>query len=502
MAEAATAERPNKVKITDAGPCKKKIAIEVPAETVTEHLGTSLDTLSVEAELPGFRKGRAPRRLIEKKFGTTVRKEAKNQIVAQAYSKAIEEHKLRVVGEPFSEELAKIELEEGKPLSFEIEVEVPPTFEKPNLEAVEVRKPLLEVTDEMVNQEIDRMKLHEGDLEEQATPTAGDYLTGHAVMKDEEGATHLDLNDAVIQIPTADKNGKGMILGVMVDDLGSQIGDKPKPGDTITVKTIGPENHETEAVRGKKLTITFEVKRADRILPLSGEKLAERFGFENEEAIREAVRQRMQQRVQTEQQSAMRQQVAKHLLDTVEMELPERVTAMQSARNLARTRFDLMNRGVDAQQIEEHLAELRAGSSARAVRELKLFFILDTIAEDLGVTVSDAELNGQIAQMAMASGQRPEKLRQDIINRNQVGMLYTQVRESKTMDAILGKAKVTEMPAEEFNKFIEEQNKAGGESKPAKKTASKKAETSSDDEGGEEKADKPKKKAATKKKAE
>ncbi|MGE4198840.1 MAG: trigger factor family protein, partial [Phycisphaerales bacterium] len=72
MAEAVAekTDRPNKVNVTDVGPCLKKISIEIPAETVKEQLGTSLDTLLVEAELPGFRKGRAPKRLIEKRFGT------------------------------------------------------------------------------------------------------------------------------------------------------------------------------------------------------------------------------------------------------------------------------------------------------------------------------------------------------------------------------------------------------------------------------------------------
>src|SRR5262245_51871829 len=97
---ATTAERPNTVSIADAGPSRKKISIEVPAEVVTEKLKDSLDTLSVEAELPGFRKGRAPRALIERRFGPTLRDQAKKELVSQAYAAAIKEHNLKVVGEP------------------------------------------------------------------------------------------------------------------------------------------------------------------------------------------------------------------------------------------------------------------------------------------------------------------------------------------------------------------------------------------------------------------
>jgi trigger factor len=457
-APAASTERPNKVTITDAGPSRKKIAIEIPAETVAEQLGSSLDTIQIEVDLPGFRRGRAPRRLIEKKFGSTVRREAKNQLVATAYSRAVEENKLRVIGEPTSEMLPKIELEDGKPLAFELEVEVLPEFELPSLEGIAVRKPTIEVTDEMVSKELATLGQHEGELESRDHPEPGDYLTGHAKMVDSEETSHLDIADAVVQIPGAERHGKGMILGIFVDDFADQLG-SPKVGETATIKTSGPDAHETEAIRGKDLTITFRVARIDRIIPASTQALADRFGMQNEAELRDAIKGRIKQRVGIEQQSVMRQQVAQHLLGVVKMDLPERVTANQATRNLARRRLELMHRGVEAQKIEEHIAELRASSADVAVRELKLFFIMDKAAEALDVKVGEAEINGRIAQMAESRSMRPEKLRQELIQRDQVGAVFQQIREHKTMDAILAKAKVSEMSAEEFNKTMAEEGK-------------------------------------------
>ncbi len=475
-----TTEKPaskNTVKITDIGPCLKKISIEIPADSVNEQVGTSLDTVLGETELPGFRKGRAPKRLVEKRFGTTIRREAKNQLVAQAYTEAIEEHKLRVIGDPTSEMLAKIDIEDGKPLAFDLEVEVLPEFELPSLEDIGVKKPVLEVTDEMVQKEVDRLLLNEGRLEPKEKPGKGDYLTGHAVMTDADGKTPHDIQDAVVQVPTDDKGGKGMILGVMVDDFAKQLG-IPKIGETATIKTTGPENHENEAIRGKALTITFEVKRADEIVPAAIDEVAQRYGMAAADEVKGAVRQRIEQRLQIEQQSLMRQQIAKHLLDSTTMELPERATAQQAARNLERRRMELMYRGADQQSIEEHMAELRAASGEVAVREIKLFFIMDKAAEKLDVKVSDGELNGRIAQIAAQRGERPEKLRQDIINRNQVGVVFQQVREHKTMDAILAKAKVNEVSVDEFNAAMkasggETTEGSGGVKKGAKVQAAK-----------------------------
>lgn len=478
MADTKTkAEHSNKVKITDIGPCLKKVSIEIPADTVKEQLGTSIDTLISEAALPGFRKGHAPRRLVEKKFGSTVRREAKNQLVATAFQAAVDEHKLRVVGDATSDKLNNLEIEDGKPLAFDIEVEVVPEFELPNLDGLDIKKPSLTVTNDMVTQEVDRLCLNEGRLEPKEKTGAGDYLTGHAVMKiDGEDKAVLDIQDAVIQIPSKDKNGKGMILGVVVDDFGGQVG-MPKVGDKVVVKTVGPESHENESIRGKKLTITFQVKRADEIIAAKIEDIAQRYGMENADQVREAIKQRIEQRIQVEQQSALRNQVAKHLLDSIKLDLPERLTATQSARNLERNRLELLYRGVDQQKIEESIADLRAASAQSASRELKLFFVLDRAAEKFDVKVTDAELNGQIARIALSRGERPERFRQELINRNQVGVVYQQIREHKTMDAIIAKAKVSDVSPEEFNALVGASSEtASSEEKPKASKGKKKSE--------------------------
>lgn len=492
MSDTATAtERPNTVQISDAGPSRKKISIQVPAETVTSKLKESLDTLSVEAELPGFRKGRAPRGLIEKRFGPTLRSEAKKQIVSEAYTKAVEEHKLKVVGEPTSETLEKVELKEGQALSFDLEVEVMPEFTMPSLEGIAARRPLIEVTDAMVDDEVKKLCINEGRLESLEAPAAGDYLTGRGIMKGPDDQEFYNINGAVVQVPSADKGGKGMILGIMVDDFEKQLG-LPKPGETVTIKAKGPEQHEIEGVRNADLTITFAVERADRIIPADMSDIVAQYGFESEAQLRDAVRQRMQQRVMVQQQTVMRQQIAQHLVDTVEMDLPERMTAAQATRALQRQRLEMMYRGFEPSTIEERIAELRNASQDLARRELKLFFILNRAAEDMNIQVTEGEMNGRIAQMAMERNVRPEQLRQELIQRGQVGGIFQQIREHKTFDAILAKANVTDMPADEFNKVMAEEAKARGEgggdqsekAEPKPKKSKAKAEDKGD-EGGE-----------------
>ncbi len=493
-----TTDRPNKVTISDAGPSRKKVTIEIPADTVSEKLRDSLDTMAVEAQLPGFRKGRAPRALIEKRFGTALRDEAKKTLVAEAYTKAIEEHKLQVVGEPVAEQFEKIEVQDGKPLSFDIEVEVVPEFEIPSLEGIAVKKPTIEVTDQMVEDELRKIEINEGALEPREAPEPGDYLTGLGVMTGppEEGGSEpqefYNINGAVVQIPTADKNGEGMILGIKVPDFDKQFG-RPKAGETVTIKARGPETHEVEGVRNADLTITFEVQRVDRIIPADRAEIVARFGFPGEGELKAQLRQRLEQRAQVQQQVAMRQQVAQHLIENTAMDLPERLSAAQAARTLQRQRLELMYRGVDAHEIEEHIAEMREASSENASRELKLMFILHKASEQLDIGVSEGEINGRIAQIAFERNMRPEVLRQELIQRNQVGTVFQQIREHKTLDAIVAKAAISDVPAEEYNKWAKEQTeRLGGAKKPA---ASKKKSEPKAEEG----EDKPKK--TTKKKS-
>ena len=100
MADAtATPQSDQDVKIEDVGPALKRLTITIPAESVTEKIEESIGTLNTQAALPGFRKGKAPRRLLEKRFGTTVRDETKNRLIADAYAKAVETHGIHRVQE-------------------------------------------------------------------------------------------------------------------------------------------------------------------------------------------------------------------------------------------------------------------------------------------------------------------------------------------------------------------------------------------------------------------
>ena len=441
------------VRIEEMGASRKRLHFTVPGGAVAERLESSMMMVMHDAAIPGFRPGRAPRRLVEKRFGSSVKGDTKNGIVSAAYSTAVREHKLAVVGEPEgNEELARLEIEPGREMSFYLDVEVMPEFELPVLEKIEIFKPMIEPTEQQIDEQIDRLKINDGELQSQERAGAGDYCIGHGVMKEVGNDKPLiDINGAVIQIPPADKAGKGAILGVLVDDFSKQAG-LPAAGETISVKTKGPDNHENESVRGKDLVITFKVSRVERIIPAATDDVVKKYGFDSEAALRESVLRRLQQRAQIEQRMAMQQQVARYLLEKTSMVLPERLTARQSQRNLARARMDLMYRGMDETQIEERMAQLRRDTSVAAVRDLKLGFILSKAADAMEIGVTQDELIGRVTQIAQERGVRAEELLKQLSQQNQLPYLAQQIREHKALDRMMGSATVTELPLDEFNK--------------------------------------------------
>lgn len=507
MTTATTEQAPaNKITVEDAGPARKRVKISIPAKAVDERLATSFNAMQSEAVLPGFRKGRAPRQLIEKRFGSAVRSEARNQLIADAYSKAIEEHKIRPVTDPELDEKSRdAEIVPGKPLEVAIEIEVVPDFEMPNLEGLEVKKPVIEVTDEHVDAELTRQTFRYGNAERIEGPfQMYDRMACDAeVTKEGESEPFFKTHDALVVHPGTENDGAGPVLGLMIEDLAGKL-DGRKVKDTLTIETVGPEGHELEHVRGKKLTISLTIRDAERITPATIDELVERFGLGTKENLRAQVRLALEQRRDGEQRAAMREQVYEYLIKSIDFPLPEKLSESQITRTLQRQRVELLYQGLEAEEVESRLAESRAQSESLAKNRLKLLFIMARAAEMYKVDVTAQEINGRIAAMAIQRNERPEALREQMQRSGATTEVALQIREHKTADLIISKAKVSEISAEEWNKMVAAQfeaqkAKSGGSSGKSSKSSSKSGAAKTEAAKDEDEA--PKKKSSSKKKS-
>ena len=455
----------NKVTIEEAGPCKKKVIIEIPQEAVKSAADEQYESLRREAIIPGFRKGRAPRRLLEKRFGKETSEQIKLKLLADASDSAVKDNELDVLREP-DIDFEKIEMPEEGPLKFEFEVEVRPEFELPSLEGIPVEKKMREVTDEQIDAEIEQIRKWSGlwTPKEGGKVELGDQVIADVILKAEgvEEAQKIDNTEIMVR-----PNGfVGAIPVEKLDDL--LIGAKADETKKTTVDV--PKTYFREQYRGKKVDIEITVRDIKQLkLAELNEDFFKRLGVKDEDELHERLHDNLQSRLEQEIRSEMAEQIYKYMLDKTKLDLPVDIVADQSKALLQRQYMSLLQRGLRRAQIEEHMEQLQAGSDKQAEEQLKTFFIMDKVAAKLEIDVTDEEINGHIAQLALQRGQRPERMREDMARDGSLAQFKLQVRENKCIAKLLESAKIKEVKAEKPTK------KAEKTAKPAAKKAVKEA---------------------------
>ncbi|NBC10890.1 MAG: trigger factor [Planctomycetes bacterium] len=453
--ETPEAERPAlNVTCEDAGPALKKLTIEVPESRITAKVEEQFENLKQDAVVPGFRRGRAPHRLIERRFGEALRSDVKGQLLSEAYSQAVEEQGLEVLGEPDVKDVEEIELPDSGPMTFVVEVEVTPELELPDFSTLKVNKPKVEVTDADVEAELDNARERMGQMQQVTDEVQeGDFcegplkiLAGEDAGDDAEVLHELPQTYALVH--GEDKDYKGHIAGILISDLGKRLIGKTI-GHTERISMTGPKGHEIEALREQPITVVFTINVIQRVQPAELDQVVQAMGVENEQELRDRIREMLEQRHQQRQQSSMYDQVREQLVESVSMELPEGLTQRQIERTLQQQQMELLYRGTSPDEVEQRMAELREQSETESVKQIKQFFILDKASKELDVDVSENEINMRVAQMAFQQGRRPEKLRAEMRERGQLEQLFLQVREQKTLDQILEQATVTEVEPEQ-----------------------------------------------------
>ncbi len=483
----------NKVDVAEAGMLKKKVTITISRERIDAKRDEMFGELSSSAQVPGFRIGRAPRRLLEKRFGKEVGEDVRNSLIGESIGDAIEKSDLKTIGEP-DLDLDKIEMPETGELEFSFEVEVAPEFDLPELKGIEVEKAVVEVTDAQIDDQLTQWAEQQAKYEDTDKAAAeGDVVVAGATIK-------VEGQDATERPGLTLRVAPGQVEGLPLVDLGKELAGK-KAEQTAKLKLTVPDSHPNEDWQGKEATVEIHISQVrQRILPEINDAFAEGLGFDALKELRVFLRDRFDSQMEVEVRRRLRQQIEQHLLDGTDFELPEGLVQRHTAQLIQRRTIDLLQRGVPRERIEENVTELKAAASEQADRDLKLQFIVGKVAEDREITVSPAEVNSRIAQMASGYGRRPERLRQELAADGSLGQLESVLLEEKTIDSLLQDAKLTEAkPGEKEKKAKKTAKKAAEktEKKTEKKAAKKSAEKT--EKKTEKKAEKTTEKKAAKK---
>jgi trigger factor len=462
--EPESAAAKNTVTIEDAGPCKKKVIIEIPEETIKSATDKQYGELRKDALVPGFRKGRAPRRLLEKRFGKDTKEAIKLKLLAEASESAIKDNKLQTLGEP-DVDYEKIEMPVEGPMKFDFEVEVRPELELPKLEGIPVSRTKLEVGDEQVDREIERMQRLSGiwTPRKDAAVELNDQIIADVTLKTEDAEVQEQLGEIQIYVRRS-----GFVGGIPVEKLdellvGAKAGDRKQTTVEVS-KTFFKEQY-----RGKKVDISIEIKDIKWLKPAELDAgFFERLGVEDQDELREKIQDKLQSQLEQRSRTEMTEQIFKYLLDNTNFDLPLDIVGEQAETVLRRQYINLLSRGLSREQIEEQMEQLRASSEEQAKEQLKTFFIMDKVGDKLEIEVTEEEINGRIAQLALHQGQRPERMREEMARDGSLAQFKLEVRQSKCIAKLLESAAITEV---EPPKEAKKSKKAA--KKPAKKTAEK-----------------------------
>ncbi len=427
------------------GPSEKRISVEIPEARIKQKLKEQFTEVRQAAAVPGFRVGKTPMSLIEKRFGSDIRSQVRQELISESFRQVLEKNEFEAVGEPeFIDGGIDKTLPEQGDFKFSFLIEIIPQFTLPEFSKITVRKPKITVGDEHVKQALTNLQNQQGQLVpvEDRGIEANDYLNVSVVVKK---------GDSVIaeQLDVDVRAQDGMFASFSVTGLIEKIGGA-KVGETKTFDLAIPADHFNADVAGETVQFAVTVNDVKKLEPAEiDQDFLEQFGFENDAALMEELRNQMELRVTQDVRTATHNQLRKLLLDQVPMGVPSKLAKRQEGIVVRRRYNQAINSGATPEQVGENIQRLTAGASDQASDELRLHFMFSKLATEAEIEVTESDINSAVSSMAQPEGQRPEKLKQELAANGQLENIAIAIRDGKVLDSILEKVTVLEVEPKE-----------------------------------------------------
>lgn len=451
-AEGAEAEREPlalDVKIDSPSACQRHITVTIPREDIDRYFGKAFDELMPSATVPGFRAGRAPRKLVEHRFRKELVEQVKSSLVMDSLTQITEDNKLSAISEP-NFDLQAVEVPDEGPMSYEFDLEVRPEFDLPQWKGLTITRPTSKITDVEVQQQLVRVLGRRGKLVPFDGPAAiDDHVTANVTVLDGEQVVSQHPEQAIRLAAVLS------LRDARIENFGKTMAGV-KAGESRSLPVQISEEAE-ESVRGLKLTAKFDVLEVKKLeMPeLTPELLGELGDFDSEGALRDALRDELERQLKYHQQQQARKQITSLLTAAANWELPPDLLRRQSRRELERTKLELRRSGFSDEQIQAQENQLRQNVLATTARLLKEHFILERIAEEEKITDDQADYDEEINLIAMQSGESPRRVRAHLEQRDLMDVLRNQIIERKVIDLVLSNAKFEDVPFQQQSEDVE-----------------------------------------------
>lgn len=273
-----------------------------------------------------------------------------------------------------------------------------------------------------------------------------------------------------------------------------------KQGDTVSFEADVPDDHDIVDIRGKKAEFEFtinEIKRLD--IPPIDEAFLSSMGIDSEKELREQIHDGLQSGLVQAVKRGMREQVGAYLIEKTALEIPEGLSQRQTERSVARRMIEMYQHGVPEAEIKKSIDQMRTKAHDQTVRDLKLYFILEKIAEEREIDVPEERINAAIAQIAQRTNKRFDRVRDELSKGDGLTTLYLQIRDQQVIDRLLEDAEITETEGPKKKAKPKAKKKTIMTTKTAKTAKAEKSEKTTKSATAAKAETKKKKKKTTKK---
>jgi len=405
---------------------RREIQVEIPVDEVNRETESLIQKYQKLARIPGFRRGHVPASIIRQRFAEDLKSDVVEALVPRYFRKEAGKQGLIPISQP---QVTDLHLKDNEPLRFKASFEVMPEIKVDGYKELRAEKPEIAVTDEEVVQSLN-------DLREQ-----------HATFTTVEGRALADGDYAQVSLDGQPKDGDGK--PVHMDEIMVEIAGKDtmpeftenlrgaSAGDERVFEVVYAQDAAEQRLAGKTFTYTVKVHSIkQKSLPEVDDQFATQLGeFKNLDEVRQRIRESMEAERKHAAEHQAKDKLVAELVKRSEFEVPEALVDRQIDMRLERGLRALAAQGMKAEDIKKmDLNRLRVGQRDQALQEVKASLVLDKIAEEEKIEVSDAEIDKEIEALATQSKQTPEAIRARLTRDGALDRIRNRIRSEKTLD--------------------------------------------------------------------
>ena len=435
-----------KVDIKDVGACRKHISVTVPESDIRTIRDEALGDLSGKAQVPGFRLGKVPVALLEKRFKKEIASDIKQKVLMASLEQLSDDSKIEPISEPRID-VESLDIPESGDFHYEFEVEVRPEFDLPEYNGINIKRSSSEPSDEDVaeyKQEFLNSYAERITVDQPAV--AGDYVICDLTFV-HAGKTIRESRDQCLRVMAQLDFQDAALEGFDKLMVGAQAGDTRSADVKISLSSPVIE------MRGETVTATFAVTAVQQSqATVIDKEFCERLGASSEEELETMLRSAVERQFEYAQRQETRSQVLEQIMASADWDLPESLVRQQTENALRREMLEMSQAGFTREQIMARENKIRQDALQTTTQALKEHFVLDKIATVEDIQCHESDVDRELLTMSFQTGESVRKIRARLVKSGMIENLTAQLRERKAVDFILEKATFVDVPRKKARK--------------------------------------------------